>query len=200
MPQTRPDFPLISSGSEFNQWYWLKEEMVDILKAIGLPYTGGKFELRDRIMYALDHEGALKPTEKKPRPQSNFNWAREQLTLETIITDNVSFGPNFRRFMKAQIGAKFSCHSDFMAWMKENPGKTLENAVDAWKDLEARKKDPTFKRDIADHNMLAQYVRDFLADQSDKQLKDALHFWNLKRKLPMENGFVRYAADDLDLT
>ena len=200
MPTTRPDFPLIASGEEFNRWYWLKEEMVDILKAIGLPYTGGKFELRDRIMYALDHEGSLKPAEKKARPQSKFNWAREVLTPDTLITDNVSFRPNLRRFMKGEIGPKFSCHSDFMDWVKENPGKTLEDAVKAWEDLEARKKDPTFKRDIADHNMLAQYVRDFLADQPDKSLKDALQFWNLKRHLPMENGFVRYASEDLHLT
>jgi len=200
MPTTRPDFPSIASGEEFNRWYWLKEEMVDILKAIGLPYTGGKFELRDRIMYALDHNGGLKPEQKKARPKSRFNWAREVLTPETVITDNVSFGPNFRRFMKGQIGPRFSCHSDFMDWVKEHPGKTLEEAVKAWEDLEARKDDPTFKRDIADHNMLAQYVRDFLADQPDKNLKDALHFWNLKRHLPMENGFVRYTSEDLDLT
>ena len=97
------------------------------------------------------------------------------------------------------VHKKFVCHSDFMDWVKENVGQTLEDAIAAWHDLESRKDDPSFQRDIADHNMLAQYVRDFHAANPNKSLKAALHAWNLKRPLPMENGFVRYAESDLSL-
>ncbi len=73
----RPDFSEISSGAEFNRWYWLKSELVDLCKTTGLPYSGSKFELRDRIMYALDNDGKLLPRVAQQRPQSRFNWARE---------------------------------------------------------------------------------------------------------------------------
>lgn len=194
----RPEFSNIKSGEEFNSWYWLKEEMVEICKLCGLPYSGAKFELRDRIMYALDNEGKIKP-QKAIKKTSKFNWAKAELHPETVITDNISFGPNFRRFMKGQIGAKFSCHSDFMDWVKQNPGKTLQDAVQKWEELEQRKDDPNFKREIAEHNMFNQYTRDFLEDNPGMTFKQARSFWLLKKKLPTKDGFVKYEKTDLKL-
>jgi hypothetical protein len=195
----RPHFNDIKTSEEFKRWYWLKDELIAICKAAKLPYDGGKFMLRDRIVYALDNAGAVAPAEKKVKSQSHFNWASANLTLETVITDNVSFGPNFRRFLTQHIGNQFVCHSDFMDWVKQNTGKTLQNAAIKWQELEDRKNDPYFKRDIAEHNMLAQYVRDFLADNEDKTFKDALKTWAIKKLLPMENGFVKYHKSDLGL-
>ncbi len=194
----RPTFEEIKSGSEFNRWYWLKEELIDICKQSGLPHSGGKFELRDRISYALDNDGQLLKKQKQTKT-SNFNWAKAILGPETIITDNITFGPNFRNFMKKEIGNRFSCHSDFMDWVKSNTGKTLQDAADQWIVLEKRKQDPDFKREIADHNMYAQYTRDFLEDNPGMTLKDACKYWLLKRQLPTETGFIKYDPRDLNL-
>lgn len=196
MKPSRPHFENIQSGSEFNQWYWLKAEMVEICKILNLPYSGGKFELRDRIIYALDNDGKLLDKPKVKKVTSKFNWAKEKLSLETIITDSVTFGKNFRGFMTAQIGNHFSCHSDFMDWVKANPGKTLQEAVLKWEELERRKEDPTFKREIAQHNMLSQYVRDFLEAHPELAFKDALAAWKLKKEMPMKDGFVKYEKGD----
>ncbi len=195
---SRPNFEDIKTGAEFKRWYWLKEELVDICKRSNLTYSGGKFDLQDRIAHALDNNGELleKSTTKKT---SKFNWAKANLTPGTIITDNITFGPNFRRFMKVHIGKRFSCHSDFMDWVKGNPGKTLQNAVEHWYLLEDRKNDPDFKRKIAGHNMYAQYTRDFLKDNPGKTIKDAKEYWLLKRRLPTETGFVKYEPNDLKI-
>jgi len=195
----RPKFEDIKTSDEFNQWYWLKEEMVDICKRARLPIYGRKFDLRDRIMYALDNNGKLKPSAKKEKRKSKFNWAKSQLSLDTVITDNVSFGPNFRGFMKSQVGDKFSCHGDFMDWIKSNQGKTLEDAVKEWHILEKRKENTSFKREIADNNMYSQYIRDFLEDNPDFNFNDVKKYWLLKKALPMKNGFVRYEKSDLKL-
>ncbi|MEO0895063.1 MAG: DUF6434 domain-containing protein [Bacteroidota bacterium] len=192
----KPIITSIVSSEDFLNWYWLKEEMVLMCQHLNLPYSGRKFELRDRIAYALEHEGKLLPAAPSPKKHSSFNWAKEELSPQTIITDNVSFGPNFRRFMKAQIGSKFSCHSDFMDWVKANPGKTLQDAVIKWVELEERKKDPSFKREIAANNMLAQYVRDFMAHHPESTLKEVLSIWKKKKKLPAANGFIRFAPED----
>ena len=197
---SRPNWKTLTTGTQFNQWYWSKEELEDICRQMGLPFTGRKFDLRDRIMYALDKNGKRKPADKKKNTTSKFNWARAPLTSDTKITDNVSFGPNFRSFMKSQIGSAFSCHSDFMDWVKASVGKTLGDAVVQWHVLEDRKKDPDFKREIADNNMYAQYTRDFLADNPGLTLKDASKYWLLKRNLPMKDGFVRYHKNDLNLS
>ncbi|MEM1319552.1 MAG: DUF6434 domain-containing protein [Bacteroidota bacterium] len=196
---TRPDFTDIKTGVEFNNWYWLKAEMVDICKAIQLPYSGSKFELRDRIIYALDNDGALKPVAKKKKAHSKFNWARAELSRDTVITDNISFGPNFRRFMKAEIGDHFSCHGDFMAWAKSNAGKTLEDAILKWEELERRKENPNFRREIAAYNMFNQYVRDFLDDNKGYSFQEARKYWDVKKQLPTKGGFVKYEKSDLAL-
>ena len=195
----RPSFEDINSGAEFNQWYWLKDEMVVFCKRLNLPAHGRKFELRDRLMYALDNNGSILKEAKPKKSLSDFNWAKAELSLETKITDNVSFGPNFRGFMKMHIGPSFSCHSDFMDWVKANPGRSLGDAINQWLALEKRKKTPGFKRQIADNNMYAQYTRDFLSDNKGMRLSDAKKYWLIKKELPTTNGFVRYDPSDLHL-
>jgi Domain of unknown function (DUF6434)/SAP domain-containing new25 len=195
----RPDFSNIKTATEFNKWYWLKEEMVAICKVTGLPANGSKFQLRDRIMYALDNNGAKMPEPKLKKAMAVYDWAKSKLTLQTIITGNVSFGPNFRDFIKLHVGNKFVCHSDFMDWVKTNTGKTLQDAILMWQELESRKINPGFKRTIAENNMLAQYVRDFLKDNPGKKIRDVLAIWKIKKTQPMINGFVKYKKADVKL-
>ena len=193
----RPPFAEVQTGKEFNRWYWLKAEMVEICQAMGLPAHGRKFDLRDRIMYALNHEGAEKPESEETQPLSNFNWAKAALTPETRITDNVTFGPNFRRFMQGRVAGRFRCFASFMDWVKANPGRTLQDAVSEY---ERQSHENRHKRGpIADNNMYNQYTRDFLADNPDRTPADARKYWLLKKQLPTEDGFVRYRATDLEL-
>nr|WP_299000095.1 DUF6434 domain-containing protein [uncultured Allomuricauda sp.] len=195
----KPNFEDIKTGEEFNQWYWLKEELVEICKRSGLPIHGRKFDLRDRIMFALDNDGKIKPEPKKRKVKSKFNWSKSKLTKDTRITDNVSFGPNFRNFMANHIGGKFRCHGDFMDWVKSNEGKTLKDAIQQWNILEMRKDNPDFKLDIAENNMYSQYIRDFLDDNPNYAFKDVKKYWLLKKELPMKNGFVKYEKSDITL-
>ncbi|MHA7130711.1 DUF6434 domain-containing protein [Algoriphagus namhaensis] len=196
--ENRPKFSEMKTGQEFKSWYWLKSELVDICKKLGLSYTGGKFELRDRIAHELDHPGTPFPKKPKKATTSKFNWAREKLTLETVLTDNVSFGPNFRNFMKSQVGDHFYCHSDFMDWANLNPGKTLADAVDEWNKLEKRKEDPNFKRVIRPHNMFNQYLRDFFEATEGLKLKDAKKCWAAKKRQKSADGVVRFEKGDLE--
>ena len=195
----RPEFQDIKSGEEFNNWYWLKEEMTEICRFLNLPRIGRKFDLRDRIMYALDNNGKVKSESERLKTKSKFNWAKADLTLKTKITDNVSFGPNFRHFMKNEIGDKFTCHSDFMNWVKNNVGKTLEDAVFVYKQFENRNRRPDFQRKIADQNMFNQYVRDFMKDNPCTSLNTARKFWLIKKQMPTKNGFVKYEKSDFKL-
>lgn len=193
----RPSFSKTLSGKEFKSWYWLKAELVEICKSIDLPYSGGKFELRDRIAFALDHPGEEVPKREKKKSSSKFNWAKENLALETIITDNISFGPNFRKFMKSQVGDHFYCHSDFMDWARVNSGKTLGDAVKEWERLENRKLNPDFKRVIRPHNMFNQYLRDFFEATEGLKLKDAKKCWAGKKAQKSADGVVKFEKGDL---
>lgn len=193
--ETRPALNEITSAQEFRRWYWLKEELVAYCKRKGISTVGSKFEITDRIAEYLETGQIVKRTLHQPK-RSSFNWAKAPLTLETVLTDDVTFGKNFRGFMQAQIGSKFVCHSDFMDWVKTNEGKTLADAINAWYELENRKQDPDFKRAIAPQNMLAQYTRDFFADNPGRTHAEMMHCWQRKKILP-NAGIVVYEASDL---
>jgi len=187
----RPPLEEITTGADFIKWYWLKEELVEICVILGLPKNGSKFELRDRIAHFIDTGKVLKRRKSTPK-HSTFNWAKAALSPETIITDNVSFGPNFRSFMKKEIGGRFSCTSEFMDWVKSNSGKTLQDAIIYWKWLEGRKKDPSFKREIAPHNMYNQFLRDYFKANPNDSLEKAKASWEIAKQKPSEDGFIKY--------
>ena len=188
----RPDLPHIKTAQELHQWYWLKQELVDYCKAARISYTGSKAAIKERIGQVLENGAAVeKKPSKKQKPTSKFDWATEVLTLETIITDNYKNGVNTRHFFKTQLGEKFKFNIVFMDWMKANAGKSLQDAVEMWQQLEARKKDKNFKSKIPSSNQYNQYMRDFFADNPDKTIKDARKCWLLKRSLPGNNKYER---------
>ncbi len=193
----RPDLIDIKTAEELQKWYWLKQELVDYCKLMKIHYSGSKAEIMDRIAETLE-TGVIKAEKriKKQKFSSRFNWAKEVLTPDTMITDSYKNGQNTRRFFQEQIGPSFKFNIDFMAWIKANVGKTLRDAVEQWQLLEDRKKDKNFKSTIPSSNQYNQYMRDFFADNPDKTIKDARKYWSLKRSLP---GHNKYEKSDLKL-
>ena len=62
-----------------------------------------------------------------------FDWHKENLTLETIIDSNYKNTQNVRRFFKSNLGEDFTFSRDFMQWLKSNTGKSLEDAINQYK-------------------------------------------------------------------
>ena len=60
------------------------------------------------------------------------DWHCEVIDPETIIDDTYRNTQNVRRFFKARIGDHFRFDRPFMAWMKENKGKKMRDAVKHW--------------------------------------------------------------------
>jgi Domain of unknown function (DUF6434)/SAP domain-containing new25 len=191
----RPAINSVTQATELKKWYWLKSELVGFCKEQKINYSGSKFEIIERIANVLDFEENANITTKKVT--SSFNWAKSQLMLETIITDSYTNGPNTRRFFKEHCGEKFHFNIPFMAWMKTNTGETLADAVQEWKKQNAITKTKGIKSEIPEGNQYNQYLRDFFEANPNKTMKEARHFWKLKRALPL--GKHKYELSDLDL-
>lgn len=193
---TRPEPRRDLSPADFEMWYWPVAELRTFCDLLGLPASGRKHNLRARVAAALGGEPAPAPDRK---PKARFNWARADLTEDTIITEGVSFGPNLRGFFTRAIGPGFVCHGDFMDWVKANAGQTLGDAITAWHLLEARKSDPAFRREIAECNNYLQYLRDIRDAHPELSLESAKSCWMAKSRRPAPGGTVRYEASDLAL-
>ncbi len=199
MAEHRPEIDTITSGKELRRWYWMKDELLAACRSRKLRTTGGKFQLLDRLAHHIDTGEVIFPGDKKAKVTSKFDWHSAPLTPDTVITDSYKNSQNVRRFFKAHVGAHFKFNIASMAWMKENVGRTLADAVEAIKALEAEAKRPGFQSKIADHNQFNQYTRDFLADNPQMGMKEVRYFWALKRSLPSEDGKHRYDPSDLTL-
>ena len=193
----RPPVDPGMSADEFDRWYWSVADLDAFCTLLDLSKSGRRAERRDRVLQHLRGEPAASLAPRSSRAKGSFNWSKATLTRDTEITDSISFGPNVRGFFRDQIGAKFVCHSDFMDWVKANPGETLADAIDAWWALEARKDDPGFRREIASCNTYLRYLRDIRDAHPKLPMDAAKTCWDHKKLRPAPGGEVIYEPDDL---
>ncbi len=191
----RPAIESIQTGEELQKWYWLKAELIAFAKVRGISYTGSKFRILERLAGNLD--GTVSEAKKETKPASKFNWATAALTPETPITDSYKNGENTRAFFRKHCGEKFAFSIAFMAWMKENVGRTLQDAVEEWNRMQQLQTSKGFESHIPAGNQYNQYLRDFFADNPYRTMQEARHFWGLKRALPL--GRHVYERGDLQL-
>lgn len=198
--EERPDFGAIETSAELRRWYWLKDELIAQARVVGVKTTGGKFTILDRLAHYLDTGETVWPGDKKVKVTSTFDWGKEVLSAETIITDSYKNSQNVRRFFQENADPKFKFNIAFMEWIKANHGKTLGDAIAAYEQQKAESSDPNYQTNIKSHNQFNQYTRDFLADNPSLGMADVRRIWQLKRALPTDTGRHIYDPSDLDLT
>ncbi len=175
-------------AAAFRSCYYLKQELVGFCRENGLPTSGSKAELTDRIAYFLDTGNVLKPSAKR---KTALNVG--MLTEDTVIEPNIVCSEKHRAFFCEKIGKSFSFNVPFQKWLKANTGKTYGDAIRAYYRILEEKKQ--IKTDIGKQFEYNTYIRDFFADNPGKNLHDAIVCWNYKKSLP---GHHRYERADLN--
>ena len=133
--EIRPELNKKLDGQTFRSYYYLKRELVDFCRENGLPVSGGKIELTDRIAYFLDTGKILKATEKK-----NPTMRVSLITEDTLVETDIVCSEKHRAFFKDKIGKSFSFNVSFQKWLKENAGKTYADAIKAYYQILEEKK------------------------------------------------------------
>ncbi len=193
--EKRPELNSQMPVEDFRDFYWLKKELVQFCRTEGLSTQGGKIQIAQRIEAYLETGNKEDSSKhKKVKATSRFDWSKEKLTLNTVITDNYKNSENVRAFFQQHIGKKFKFNVQFMNWMKENEGNTLGQAVKAWQEIEITKKEKT-RKEIAPQFEYNRYIRDFLEANPEKTKAEAIQYWNVKRSI---RGNNRYAPSDLE--
>ncbi|WP_077321521.1 DUF6434 domain-containing protein [Virgibacillus proomii] len=177
------------SVESFKNYYWLKEELLSFCRENGINASGSKIEISDRIETFIRTGEIKKPTRKlksnkKIQPQAN-------LSLDTVITENHRCSQNVRAFFKSII-PKFHFSTYIQNYFKNNVGKTYRDVVDAWYEEIERKKDSSYKKNIAPQFEYNQFIRDFFADPRNqgKRREEAIEAWNEIKKLPGSNKYT----------
>ena len=183
----RPKLNIELDAATFRSFYYLKRELANFCRENGLPASGSKSELTDRIAYFLDTGSVLKPTAER-KTAVNIGT----LTENTVIEPNIVCSEKHRAFFSEKIGKSFSFNVLFQKWLKANTGKTYGDAIRAYYRILEEKK--LTKTEIGGQFEYNTYIRDFFADNPGKSLRDAIKCWNYKKSLP---GHHRYEQSDL---
>ncbi len=189
MKSERPNLEKGLDGKTFCSYYYLKEELSDFCRKNGLPVSGGKIELTDRIACFLD-TGDVLPAAKNKKSKAGYDVG--------IINESTTIEPDFvctqkhRAFFEEKIGKGFSFYVAFQKWLKSDAGKTYGEAITAYYQiLEEKKKGKTTIDRQFEYNT---YIRDFFEDNKGKSLEEAIKCWKYKKSL---QGHNRYEKSDL---
>lgn len=185
----RPALDKKIDGKTFREFYYLKEELVSFCRDNGLPVSGGKIELTDRIAHFLDTGKVLQPITSKTQKGTVTPL---KINQDSIIESNFVCSEKHRAFFKECIGNSFSFNVAFQKWLKDNSGKTYKEAIAAYYEIIADKKKG--KSTIDKQFEYNTYIRDFFADNKGKTLEEAIKCWKYKKSL---QGHNRYEPSDL---
>lgn len=127
-------------SAEFREYYFLKEELKEFCRNEGLKISGSKNQLEERIIYYLDTGKSLenKTIQKKSNNQSTSNktTTHEEIRLDSILGENFKCSEDKREFFVREIGKGFKFKVKFQKWLKSNPDKTYQDAINAYYDLQ----------------------------------------------------------------
>ena len=195
----RPPLNNDISVKDFSEFYWLKKELTSFCRNEGLRTTGKKGELANRIIeYLKTGSKVSKDRSATLKPKSTFDWAREELSLSTKITDNYKNTENVRAFFQDQIGPKFKFNVKFMNWMKGNVGATLAEAVEQWHLIKQQSTSSNVDKVIAPQFEYNTYLRDFLKDNPSSSREVGIALWKIKKSRRGDNVYNKNDLSMLD--
>lgn len=177
-------------SSIFKSYYYLKEELAAFCRKEGLQTTGSKTELAERIATYLETGKKTRISYKSHKQPSPII----HITKETEIERDFVCSEKRRSFFKQIIDKSFSFNVAFQKWLKSNAGKTYQDAIEAYHQIQEEKKKG--KTTIGQQFEYNTYIRDFFADNPDKSLQDAIKCWQYKKG---QQGNNRYEKADSDI-
>ncbi|MDM5189281.1 DUF6434 domain-containing protein [Bacillus sp. DX4.1] len=174
---------------DFSNYYWLKKELQEFCREHGLPASGSKIEITERITTFLK-TGEIQKSQLVQKKKI-FSPSHKPLSLQTIITENQRCSEDIRAFFQEIIGLKFRFTVALQTFFKENVGKTYEDAVQFWYEEQERKKHPSYKTEIGAQFEYNRFTRAFFQDPNNKgkSRTDAIAAWKEVKAKPGSNAY-----------
>jgi hypothetical protein len=125
--QRKPKLGPMMSVADFKGYYWLKADLIEFAKRLGLPTHGYKPELSARIERRL--RGLSDRPKSKPRRPRGPRDSDKPLRRDTPVVTYKSDAKT-RAFFKSQIGPEFHFTYHVNQFRLAYPGLTYGDLVD----------------------------------------------------------------------
>jgi len=186
-----------TSVRDFREFYWLREELQAFCRRHGLPTSGGKREIADRIEHFLEtgerRDSASSPERAAPSRRPG-RVPLGPLSMSTRAPLGFRCTQEARAFFEQHMGATFRFTVTLQRFIKDHPGITFGEIADEWKRQEVARKGGA-RPEIAPQFEYNQFTRDFFADPRNegKTRHDCIDAW---RRTRSRRGDHRYRPDD----
>ena len=163
--------------ADFTGYYWLKADLIELARRLGLPTHGYKPELSARIERRL--RGVPDRPESKPGRSPGPRDSEEPLHRDAPVVHYKSDAKT-RAFFVSQIGPEFHFTYHVNQFRLSGDGLTYGDLVDEWIAERDRRRTGSYVAPIAEHGKYNRFIRDFFSDQANrgKSLRDAAASWN----------------------
>ena len=172
----RPKLTPSISVEDFLDYYWLKAELLTFCRQQSLLSSGSKQELNERIVYFLRF-GKRLPTKRNPS-QKREKAMPKSFTRETMIASGWRCSQTLRAFFEEELGPSFHFNKVMRDFIKNEEGKTLQDAIDAWQESIDN---PASKTEIDPQFEYMRHMREYFNKNPKGTRKKALQAWHEKK-------------------
>lgn len=171
----RPSLSKNLSESDFLKWYWLKSELALFCKESGLPTSGAKLQLLQRVAAHLSG----RPQVKTVAPKKKADTMPMVFDTNTMIGEGWRFTKRLRDFFESECGKGFRFNGAVRNFIATGAGKSLEEALVAY-----RKSLLEPPRDIGIQFEFNRHMREFKESNPNASHIEAVSAWWEKRGTP----------------
>lgn len=183
--EQRPALTPSLTGAELRRWYWLRAELADLARQVGVSGSGSKDELTARLVAALD--GETPPPSRRPRTGGTGPQLSGRLTPETVIPAGQRSSQALRRFFEERLGPAFRFDGAMRAFIRDHPGATLADALAHWQATRGPAgPGPVDQTEIAPQFELNRFTRRWYADHPGGDRAELMAAWRHYRATPTD--------------
>ncbi len=173
---TRPSLTKHLSVEDLHSFYWLKKELEEFCRENGLSATGSKKDLESRIETFL-RTGSVAETLPRVSASKVKGHMPQEFQRETIIGTGWRCSQALRAFFERELGPQFHFDGILRDFIKHGAGKTLQEAIEAWK---VGQQQPKVAKVIAPQFEYNQHIREYFKVHRGATLREAIQAWEEK--------------------
>ncbi|ROQ93632.1 hypothetical protein EDE04_0016 [Streptomyces sp. 2132.2] len=176
--EARPKLSVALSGFELSRWYWTLAELTVLARELGVPRSGGKAVLTERLRAALD---GVAPPAVPPRTRSAGRQLAAPVNGSTVIPEGQRCSQVLREYFRREIGPGFHFDVYMRTFVAEGAGRTLADAIAHW---HATRQAGARLQEIGSQFELNRFLRDWYAEHPAGSRAEALAAWRAHRDRP----------------
>lgn len=177
--ESRPQLTADLTGAELHRWYWLKDELADFARRLGIRATGSKVLLTQRIAAKLDGVPFAEPQTIRRAPGAQLAGP---VNATTVIPRGQRCSQVVRAWFIEQVGNSFAFDAEMRGFFADTDGtQTMQDALDhyaATRDRSVKPIDGQFE--------FNRFTRAWHEANPTGTREDLLAAWQQYRQLPVD--------------